>query len=94
MKKMNLQFKLPISVIREGKKYIAYTPVLDLSTSDKSFEGAKKRFEEAVRLFLEELVKKGTLEDVLRDLGWRKIQKNWSPPVVISQDFHTVCLQK
>jgi hypothetical protein len=94
MEKINLQFKLPVSIIREGKKYIAYTPVLDLSTSANSFEVAKKRFGELVYIFFEELIKKGTLEEVLRDLGWRKVQKNWNPPVVISQDFHTVCLQK
>ncbi len=92
MKKINLQFKLPVSVIKEGKKYIAYTPVLDLSTSDDSFEGAQKRFEEIVYIFFEELIKKGTLKEVLRDLGWKRIQNNWNPPVVVSQDFHKVSL--
>lgn len=94
MENINLQFKLPVSVIREGKKYIAYSPVLDLSTSAKSFEIVKKRFSELVCLFFEELIKKGTLEEVLRDLGWNKVQKNWSPPMVVSQDFQTVCLKK
>lgn len=94
MDKINLQFKLPVSVIREGKKYIAYTPVLDLSTSANNFESAKKRFGEIVCIFFEELIKKGTLEDVLRDLGWKKIQKNWNPPVVVSQEFHTVCFKE
>ena len=92
MAKINLQFKLPISVIKEGKRYIAYTPVLDLSTSDKSFEGAKKRFGEIAYIFFEELIKKGTLEEALRDLGWKKIQRKWAPPVVVSQDFQTVYL--
>ncbi len=72
MKKINLQLKLPISVIKEGKKYIAYTPVLDLSTSANTFEGAKKRFEELVCVFFEELIKRGTFEEVLRNLGWKK----------------------
>ncbi|MEK7537372.1 MAG: hypothetical protein AAB619_00155 [Patescibacteria group bacterium] len=45
---------LPVSILREGKRFIAYTPALDLSTSGKTFEQAKQRFEEAAELFFEE----------------------------------------
>jgi len=44
----------------------------------------------SLRFFFEELIKKGTLEEVLRDLGWRKIKKRWTPPVVVSQEFQTI----
>mgnify|MGYP001573716529 FL=1 len=84
MIKLNLQ--LPISIFREGKYFIAYTPVLDLSTSGKNYEEVKKRFKEAVSIFFEELVKKGTLDEVLESLGWQKIKKQWSPPPLISQE--------
>jgi len=90
MGKVSLEFKLPVSIIKEGKKYIAYTPALDLSTSGKSYGEAKRRFEEIVKIFFEELIKKGTLEEVLRDLGWKRVQTKWNPPLVISQDFQTV----
>jgi len=90
MKTVKLEFNLPVSILREGKKFVAYTPALDLSTSGKSYEEAKKRFKEAVSIFFEELIKKGTLEEVLRDLGWKRIQKKWSPPIVISQEFQTI----
>ena len=85
-----LEFKLPVSILREGKKYVAYTPALDLSTSGVSYEEVKKRFSEIVNIFFEELIKKGTLEGVLRDLGWKRIQAKWNPPVVISQESQTV----
>ena len=42
--KLNLQ--LPVSVFKEGKHFIAYTPVLDLSTSGKNYEEVKKFVEE------------------------------------------------
>lgn len=90
MAKLMLEFKLPVSILREGKKYIAYTSALDLSTSGRSYTEAKRRFEEIVNIFFEELIKKGTLEDVLQDLGWRRFQTKWSPPVVVSQDFQTI----
>lgn len=85
-----LEFKLPVSVLKEGKKYIAYTPALDLSTSGKNYEEVKKRFGEIVNIFFEELIKKETLEDVLRNLGWNRVQAKWNPPVVVSQNFHNV----
>ena len=90
MRKVGLEFKLPVSVIKEGKKYIAYTPALDLSTSGKGYEEAKKHFEEIVTIFFEELIKKGTLEEVLLDLGWKRVKTKWNPPMVISQDFQTI----
>ena len=85
-----LEFNLPVSILREGKKFVAYTPALDLSTSANTYEKVRERFSEIVNIFFEELIKKDALEDVLRDLGWRKIQRKWSPPVVVSQESQTV----
>jgi len=90
MKKAKLQFNIPVSILKEGKKYIAYTPALDLSTSGDNYEQAKKRFEEIANIFFEEIIKKGTLEDVLTDLGWKKIQANWKPPVVVSNELQNI----
>ncbi len=50
-----LELKLSVSIIREGKKFIAYTPALDLSTSGRSYEEVKKRFNEIVNIFLKNL---------------------------------------
>jgi len=85
-----LEVKLPVSVLREDKKYVAYTPALDLSTSGKSYDEAKKRFNEIVNVFFEELIRKDTLGEVLRGLGWKRVQAKWDPPVVISQESQSV----
>ena len=79
-----LSFKLPVTITKQGKRFVAYSPALDISTSGKSKKDAQKRFEELVALFLEEIVERGTLPDVLSELGWRKAQKKWSPPRVVS----------
>jgi len=84
MKKVQIQVKLPVSFLKEGNSFIAYTPVLDLSTVGKNFDEAQKRFSEAVQIFLEELSKAGTLDEVLTELGWQKINNTFSPPVVIA----------
>lgn len=90
MKKVNgsnykLNFSLPVSILKEDKCFVAYSPALDLSTSGKTFEQAKKRFDEVVEIFFEELLEKGTLDKVLKELGWKNIEKEWLPPVLISQ---------
>ena len=86
MKKVRLDFQLPVSFLKEDKRYIAYTPALDLSTSGRTYEEARERFEEAAQLFFEEISKRGTLEEVLEGLGWKRVKTVWQPPVVISQE--------
>ncbi len=90
MKKLQLQVNLPVSVLKEGKKFVAYTPALDISTSGSTYKEAKKRFEEVVRIFFEEIYERGTLEEVLKELGWKKTQKKWKPPVVVSQESQEI----
>lgn len=84
-KKTTVNFNLPVSIFREGNIYVASTPVLDLSTSASTYEEVKKRFEEIVGIFLEEVSKQGTLDENLKNLGWRKVRKEWTSPVVVSQ---------
>jgi len=85
MKKFN--FKLPVTIFKEGDAFVAYTPALDLSTSGKSLQEVKKRFTEAVGIFFEELEKMETTEEVLRDLGWKKYKKEWKPVIPISHEL-------
>ena len=87
-----LEFNLPVSILREGKKYIAYTQALDLSTSGNTFDQAKKRFDEIVYLFFEEIMKENTTEEVLTELGWQKVNAKWNPPIVISNESRMVKL--
>jgi len=85
MIKKSSKVVLSVSVFKEGKHFIAYAPSLDLATSGNSAKQAKKRFGEAVDIFFEETSKKGTLDRVLKGLGWRKIEKEWSPPFVCQE---------
>lgn len=80
-----LDIKIPVSVFKEGRYFIAYTPALDLSTSATTYEKVRKRFGEAVNIFFEEILKNGTLDEVLINLGWKKVKKQWVPPVLVSQ---------
>ena len=86
MAKINFHFSLPVTFLKEKARFVAYSPAIDLSTSGKTFKQAKERFAEAAMLFFEEIYKKGTVDEALGDLGWEKRDKEWRPPVVVSQE--------
>jgi hypothetical protein len=73
---------LPVAFIKEGKRVVAYTPALDLSTSGKDEAEAKTRFGEIVGIFFKDLIEQGTLGAVLSSLGWQQINSAWNPPVI------------
>jgi hypothetical protein len=66
---------------------VAYTPALDISTSGKTEKEVKNKFVELVNLFLEEIIQANTANDILSELGWKKVQKIWTPPKVVSSPY-------
>lgn len=90
MPKTHYNVSLPVLILKEGRHFVAYTPALDLATSGKTYEQAQERFSEAVEIFFEEIAEKGTVEKVLSELGWQKKQKEWSPPVVVSNETQNI----
>lgn len=83
-------YKVPLMVMREGKRFIAFSPALDLSTSGKSRKEAERRFDEAADIFFEEVIEHGMLDEVLRGLGWQRSRANWSAPQFISHETKSI----
>jgi predicted RNase H-like HicB family nuclease len=54
-------------IFKEARQYVAYSPELDVSSCGGSESKARQNLLEAVRLFLEEAGKAGTLEQVLEE---------------------------
>ncbi len=77
-------FNLPVVITKQNKRFVAYTPALDIATSAKTEKQVRARFIELAHAFLEEIVEEKTADDVLSELGWRKIQKKWTPPEIVS----------
>jgi predicted RNase H-like HicB family nuclease len=59
-----------ILVFQEENTYVAYCPELDVSSCGDTIERAKEMLRTAVRLFLEEANKMGTVEDILEESGY------------------------
>ncbi|MEM2991166.1 MAG: hypothetical protein QXQ02_08305 [Halobacteria archaeon] len=64
-------------IIKEGEMYVAYCPELDVSSCGYEVEEAKGNSREAVRLFLEETYRMGTLYDILIAAGYRVEKKTY-----------------
>lgn len=90
MKNVNFETTLPVTIFREGDAFVAYTPALDLSSVGDSLEEAQRNFSEAAKLFVETCIEKGTLDDVLADMGWVKRDTDWVPPLVVSHESQVV----
>ncbi len=61
--------RLTGEVWREGQMYVSYCRELDLASCGRTVEEAWKNLHEAFEIFLEETVKKGTLQELLEEAG-------------------------
>ena len=63
-----MRIEFTTQVFKEGKMFVAHAPELDVSSCATTEAKALANLREAGRLFLEEAEKKGSLEQVLKDL--------------------------
>ena len=80
--RMEIQFTTRI--FKEGRTYVAHALELDVSSCAGSEEKAIRNLKEAVRLFLEEAERMGTLVQILEEAGYSKGRPKFAPPKVIS----------
>ncbi|MEX5212550.1 MAG: hypothetical protein NW703_00140 [Nitrospiraceae bacterium] len=59
-------------MFQEGKAYVGHCPELDLSSCGKDVDEARRNLKTAVRLFVEEAEKLGTLEGILKETGYQQ----------------------
>lgn len=85
------QIKFDGIIFKEGETFIAYSPKLDVSSCGNTIDEARENLKIAVRLFLEEAEKMGTLEDILQESGYEKTDINvWETPRLVSTELMTV----
>jgi predicted RNase H-like HicB family nuclease len=78
-------------VFKEGEKFVAYCPKLDVSSCGNTIDEARKNLKTAVRLFLEEADKMGTFEDILKESGYERTDVNrWMTPRLIATELMSV----
>jgi len=80
-----------VIVFKEDEACVAYCPELDISSCGNTVEHAKEMLKTAVRLFLEEAEKMGTLEDILEESKYKKDSSGrWLPPKLVATELISI----
>jgi len=79
---MEIQFTTRI--FKERRTYVAHALELDVSSCGGSKEKALNNLKQAVRLFLEEAERMGTLDQILEEAGYSKSKHKIASPKFIS----------
>jgi predicted RNase H-like HicB family nuclease len=75
-------------IFKENNAFVAYCPELDISNFGNSIDEARESLKTAVRLFLEESEKMGTLFDILKETGYTKDKTGrWLPPKMVATEL-------
>ena len=86
-----VQIEFDMIVFKEDKTYVAYCPELDISSCENSIEQSKQMLKTAVRLFLEEAEKMGTIEEILEEANYKKdASGKWLPPRLVATEFVSI----
>ena len=70
-----ISVKLPGLLKKKKTHWVSFCPVLDVFSQGSTEEEAKANLEEAVKLFLISCYERGTLEEVLKECGFKLADK-------------------
>ena len=75
-----------IEIFKEGDVYVALSPELNISSFGETIEDAKKSVREAIEAFIEECETMGTLEEVLEESEFIKVDGSWELRKPVSEE--------
>lgn len=77
----------------EGSTCVGYCPELDVSSCGASLDEARTNLKTAVRLFIDEADRLGTLRDILIEAGYKETPAGqWVSPRLVATEVMTVPL--
>jgi len=83
-----------IMVFREGRSYVAFCPELDVSSCGSDIDEARANLKTAIRLFIEEAEKLGTLDQILEEAGYVANGKGgYDPPRLVATESATIATE-
>ena len=82
-------------IFQEGNSFVAHCPELDVSSCGHDVDEARQNLKIAVRLFVEESEKLGTLEDILREAGYKPgADGAWKSPRIIATEVMSLAVHR
>lgn len=87
-----MELDYTVQIWREENQFVAHALPLDVMSSGKTVEEARKALDEAVRLFLGTSTETGVLELVLEEAGYERRGDRWESPAWVSIEKHSVAM--
>ena len=81
-----MKLSVRIEVFKESDVYVAVSPELNVSSFGETIEDARMSVKEAIEAFLEECKIMGTLEEVLEESGFSKVNDSWKSRKPVSEE--------
>jgi predicted RNase H-like HicB family nuclease len=94
-KNMVMEIKLPASIIKKTKWYVASCPALGISSQGNTEKKAKNNLVEALSLFFISCIERNTLDAVLNECGFKKATiypATPKSPKIVKEDYVSVPL--
>jgi predicted RNase H-like HicB family nuclease len=79
-----MDIQITTRIFKERRTYVAHALELDVSSCGGTKDKALRNLKEAVRLFLEEAEKIGTLEQILEEAGYSRGKQKIAGPKFVS----------
>ena len=84
---MNIEYT--VQIWKEGNQFVAHAMPLDVMSSGKTPEDARKALDEAVHLFIVTSVEIGSLAEILEEAGYELKEGNWISPSWVAIEKHS-----
>ena len=81
-----------VQIWKEGNQFVAHAMPLDVMSSGKTPEEARKALDEAVHLFLVTSADMGTLNEILQETGYELKEGRWISPPWVAIERHSAIL--
>ena len=90
MGKINIEYT--VQIWKEGNQFVAHAMPLDVMSSGKTPEEARKALDEAVHLFLVTAAEMGTIEEILEEAGYEQANQTWIGPSWVAIEKHSAVI--
>lgn len=81
-----------VQIWKEGNQFVAHAMPLDVMSSGRTPEEARKALDEAVHLFLVTATDIGTLSEILQEAGYELKEGRWIGPSWVAIERHSAVL--
>jgi predicted RNase H-like HicB family nuclease len=81
---MNLSIR--VEIFKEDDVYVALSPELNVSSFGETIDEAKESIREAIEGFLQECREMGSLNEVLEESGFLRVENNWQSRIPVAEE--------